>query len=350
MVILAIETSCDETAAAITSGRRVIANVVFSQIDLHKKWGGVYPSLAKREHEAKIGTVVAKALKNARAKIEKIDAIAVTFGPGLVIALEVGIEKAKELARQFDKPLIPIDHLEGHLYSCFAQNQTGRPSRKIIFPFLGLIASGGHTSLVLVKGHQRYEIIGKTLDDALGEALDKAAKMIGLGYPGGPIIEEMARQGNPDFMKLPTPMSGRPGLDFSYSGLKTAFRYQVEKMPSEKVVKNLSHLCASFQEAAFKHLIQKVNRALEKTKVKSVIAGGGVLANRRLRSEMRRLAGKRNVLLYLPSSPGLVGDNAAMIGVAAHYKYQNDIFLKGNFDQLDRVGRTNLEFWTEPIT
>lgn len=346
MLILSIETSCDETAASITQGRRVISNVIFSQVDLHKQWGGVYPSLARREHEAKIDPIIAQALKNARMKIEEVDAIAVTFGPGLVIALEVGVRVAKELTVKYRKPLIPVDHLEGHLYSAFAQNRAGKPARKFEFPFLGLIASGGHTSLVLVKGHQDYEIIGKTLDDALGEALDKAAKILGLGYPGGPIIEELAKKGKPDFIDLPLPLVGRPGLDFSYSGLKTAFRYQVEKMSPRDILAALPHLAASFQAKAFTHLLKKVEAALDNTGLKLLVAGGGVVANQLLRTRLRALAKPKGATLYFPPDEILISDNAAMIGVAAHFKYQNGIYLKGNFDSLDRIGRTDLHYWT----
>jgi len=290
MKILAIETSCDETAAAVTNKRRVIANVIFSQIDIHKKYGGVYPSLARREHERKIDPVISQALKNARLKINEIDALAVTFGPGLVIALEIGIKKAKELAQKYNKPIIPVDHIEGHIYSVFAQNRNGNPKRKIDFPFLSLVVSGGHTSLILVRDHLKYQILGQTLDDACGEALDKAAKIMGISYPGGPVIERLARKGDPNLLDLPIPMEGRKDLNFSYSGLKTAFKTRLEKMTTSQINKNLHHLSASFQEAAFKQIVSKLDQALERTKMRLLVVGGGVSVNQRLKEMIRKLA------------------------------------------------------------
>lgn len=349
MKILAIETSCDETAAAVTEGQRVWSNVVFSQVDLHKKYGGVYPSLARREHEKKIDLVIEKALKNARVSWNEIEAIAVTFGPGLVIALEVGIRKARELAQKHLKPIIPADHIEGHIYSCFAQNRNGRPKRDFVFPFLALIVSGGCTSLVLVKNHQDYEILGKTLDDAAGEALDKAAKVLGMSYPGGPIIEKLAEKGKPDFLDLPIPMEKDPGLNFSYSGLKTAFKKRIEEMSPGAVVKNLPHLAASFQETAFLEIIKKLDQALREIEVKFLVVGGGVIANKKLRRMIRQLMRQRKLVVFFPSSEKLIGDNAAMIGVAAYFKYQNGIYLKDNFDKLDRIARPDLKVWTIPI-
>ncbi|MFC1727176.1 tRNA (adenosine(37)-N6)-threonylcarbamoyltransferase complex transferase subunit TsaD [Patescibacteria group bacterium] len=350
MKILAIETSCDETAVAVTEGRRILSNVIFSQINIHKKWGGVYPSLAKRAHEEKIDVAIQKALKNAGVKINQIDAIAVTFGPGLVIALEIGLNKAKELAVQYNKPLIPVDHIEGHIYSCFAQNSQGNPKREINFPFLALIVSGGHTSIILVKDHLKYEIIGRTLDDAAGEALDKAAKMMGLGYPGGPVIEELAKTGDPLFLDLPMPMKNNKTLDFSYSGLKTAFKYQLEKMPEKVILKNLSHLAASFQEVAFNQIIDRLEKAFLNLKGPTLqawelVVGGGVVANKKLRQKIRQLVKQKKASVLFPLSQKLTGDNAAMIGVAAHYKYQKGVYLKDGFESLDRVARPNLKMW-----
>jgi N6-L-threonylcarbamoyladenine synthase len=345
MKILAIETSCDETAAAVTEGRRVLSNVIFSQVDIHKKWGGVYPTLAKREHEKKIDPIVEKALKNARVKIEDVGAVAVTFGPGLVIALEVGIRKAKELAEKYQKPLIPVDHLEGHIYSCFAQNRNGKPKRDFKFPFLALIASGGHTSLVMVKDHLKYEIIGQTLDDALGEALDKAAKILGMAYPGGPIMERLAEKGRSDYLELPLPLARDPRLAFSYSGLKTAFKNRLANKSQKEITKNLPHLAASFQEAAFAHLLDKLGKAITKSGLPFLTIGGGVIANKKLRFLIRELAREKGVEVYFPYSDKLIGDNAAMIGVAAHYKYKKGVFLKTNLGRLDRVARPNLKMW-----
>lgn len=348
MKILAIETSCDETAAAVTEGRRVLSNVIFSQINIHRQWGGVYPSLAKRAHEEKIDQVVSRALKNARIREKQIGAVAVTFGPGLVIALEVGLEKAKMLAKKWQKPLIPVDHLEGHLYSPFAQNQKGNPSREINFPFLGLIVSGGHTSLVKVRNYLDYEIVGQTLDDALGEALDKAAKILGLGYPGGPVMERLAKKGNPDFLALPVALKGKKTLDFSYSGLKTAFKYQIETMSQAEIRANLVHLAASFQKAAFVQITDRLQEALLKEDPLFLAAGGGVIANQNLKQRIRRLAKKEKIKTFFPPKKNLTGDNAAMIGVAAHFKYQKGIYLKNDIARLDRVARPDLKLWVKP--
>lgn len=246
MNILAIDTSCDETSVAITDGRRVLSNVIYSQVLLHKKWGGVVPSIAKRAHEERIDWVVKVALnkyqrgktsavkqkqnqeQTVEVKIEmaNIDAIAVTQGPGLAVALEVGIKKAKELAQKYNKKLISVNHLEGHIYSAFVQNSAGNPIKDFRFPYLALIVSGGHTEFVIFKNHLEYKIIGSTLDDAAGEALDKAAKLLGLGYPGGPVLERLAKQaGNIDSHNFPRPMLKSKDLNFSFSGLKTSFYY-----------------------------------------------------------------------------------------------------------------------------
>ncbi|MBN1263614.1 MAG: tRNA (adenosine(37)-N6)-threonylcarbamoyltransferase complex transferase subunit TsaD [Candidatus Pacebacteria bacterium] len=347
MKILSIETSCDETAAAVTEGRRVLSNVVFSQINIHKKYGGVYPALAKRAHEEKLPIVVKKAVKNAGIDLGEIGAIAVTFGPGLVVALEVGLRKAKKLASELKKPLIPVNHLEAHFYSCWAQNRNGRPLREFAFPFLGLVVSGGHTSLILVKNHLDYQVLGQTLDDACGEALDKAAKVLGLGYPGGPIMEELSLKGDPDFLDLPVPMKTHPGLNLSYSGLKTSFKNRVARLSQKTVRKNLPGLAASFQQVAFEAILVKLKRALLTTGTKNLVAGGGVLANKKLRLLIKQLALKLGVKVFFPPFPKLVGDNAAMVGVAGYYKYQEGIYLKKNFDPLDRIARPDLNLWTK---
>ena len=222
--ILAIDTSCDETSVAIVEGRRVLSHVEYSQIAMHVKWGGVVPSIARRAHEERIDWVVDQAVK--KFEIKNIDCIAVTYGPGLAIALEVGIKKAKELTRKFKKKLIAVNHLEGHIYSSFVQNSRGNPIRDFRFPYLALVISGGHTEIVLWRDHLKYEVLGETLDDAAGEALDKAAKMLDLGYPGGPVIERLAKEvQNKDFYNFPRPMLKSKTLEFSFSGLKTAFFY-----------------------------------------------------------------------------------------------------------------------------
>lgn len=343
MNILAIDTSCDETSVAITSGQKIISNVLFSQAKLHSQYGGVFPSLAKREHLTKIKPTVALALKRARLNWKQIAAIAVTFGPGLAPALEVGINMAKELSKKYSLPLIPVDHLEGHIYSAFVQNQQGKPNREIKFPLLALIVSGGHTQLVLMRQHVHYQILGQTLDDAAGEALDKAARLLGLGYPGGPIIERLAKTGNCQKYLLPIPMQHHAGLDFSFSGLKTAFKRVVYNLPEPEKNQNLNHLCASFQQAVITALLLKLKLAITQYQPKLLVVGGGVADNQALRQQIRALF-KKQLPIYFPAQKFLNGDNAAMIGVAASFKYQKGIILK-NPNKLDRLPRANLNYY-----
>ena len=366
MNILAIETSADETACAVTSGRRVLSNVIYSQIATHTKWGGIYPALAKRAHEEKIDGVVEEAIKKSSTKIlsrlnsslrssnnksrknfvsdffKNIDCIAVTYGPGLAIALEVGIRKAKELAVKYKKKLIAVNHLEGHIYSNFVQNNQGNPKRPFKFPYLALIISGGHTEIVLFKDQVSYEILGETRDDAAGEALDKAAKMLGLGYPGGPIIERLASKvDNKDFYKFPRPMINSKNLEFSFSGLKTSFFYFLKKSYPKKVTSEVKELASSFQEAVFETLVFKTEQAIKQTGINRVVVGGGVIANMYLRKLLRNLVKKYKGEVLFPTYKYLTGDNAAMIGVAANFKLKRNITVK-NLDKLDRIPRLSL--------
>jgi len=340
MKILAIDTSCDETAAAIVDGRKVLSNVIYSQILIHKKWGGVVPSLAKRAHEERIDLVVNECLK--KSKIQdlrsRIDYIAVTAGPGLAVALEVGIKKAKELAEKYNKKLIAVNHLEGHIYSPFVQNSKGNPKREFKFPYLALIVSGGHTELVILKNHLQYEVIGQAIDDASGEALDKAAKMLGLGYPGGPVIERLANSvGNKDFYGFPRPMIKSKDLKFSFSGLKTSFYYYINKLKPEEKVSRVKELVSSFQEAVFDTIVKKTDRAITQTGINRLVVGGGVAANLYLRKKLRKLVKKHKGEVIFPPFQYLTGDNAAMIGVAAFYKAQKKIFADAQ--TLDRQPR-----------
>lgn len=296
MLILAIDTSCDETSVAITDGRRVLSNVIYSQVLLHKKWGGVVPSIAKRAHEERIDFVVEEALKKfskgktsavkqkqnqeqtaeVKIRMANIDAIAVTQGPGLAVALEVGIKKAKELSLKFNKKIIAVNHLEGHIYSAFVENSQGNPEIDFEFPYLALIVSGGHTEFIIFKNHLEYQIIGQTLDDAAGEALDKAAKLLGLGYPGGPVLEKLAKQvGNKDDHHFPRPMLKSNDLNFSFSGLKTSFYYFLKSQamktapvfPLRSSTGTVKELASSFQEAVFDTLIKKTERAIKLTTI-----------------------------------------------------------------------------------
>jgi N6-L-threonylcarbamoyladenine synthase len=352
--ILAIDTSCDETAAAITVGQRVLSNIIWSQIEVHRPWGGVVPDLARKEHQKHLGQVIDLAIKRANTTSKRfklpwkinwqtIDAIAVTQGPGLAIALEVGIKKAKELAQKHRKPLIAVNHMEGHLLSPLARNSKSQtPNLKLKLPALGLLVSGGHTQLVLINQIGNYQLLGETLDDAAGEAFDKVAKMLNLGYPGGPIIEELARKGDPHRFELPIPMARDPSVNFSFSGLKTACLYKIRSIPESK--KNRQFYCdfaASFQRVLAKAITIKLKKALEFYRPKQLFLGGGVISNLYLRREIRKTARKYQIPVLIPYSPRLLTDNAAMIGIAAFYKAQRGKFVK-DISNLDR--KPNLNF------
>ena len=330
-LILAIDTSCDETCAAVTQGRKILSNVIASQINIHAKYGGVVPHLAKRAHEAKIEFVVREALKRFAP-----DAVAVTVGPGLAPALEVGIAYAKKLALKWHKPLIAINHMEGHLLSSLANMEGSDPSN-----FIGLLVSGGHTELVYVRRIGSYQLLGQTLDDAAGEALDKLAKMLQLGYPGGPIIEQLAKKGNPDAIKLPVPMQYSKDLNFSFSGLKTAAMYLISPRgvrifhPGVEYIYNMG---AAFQQSIAISLYTKLKKAIKQYQPKAILLGGGVFANLYLRRQVRLAAKPLPVLI--PYSKKLFTDNAAMIGIAAYFHFLKKDFVK-NPASLDRQPSLN---------
>ncbi len=358
MVILAIDTSCDETACAVGEGRRILSSVVYSQVLIQTQWGGVVPTLAKRAHEERIDGVIEKtlrkfvmrhhAVRGARQRytisgmMKHIDAVAVTYGPGLAIALEVGIRKAKELCRHYNLPLIGVNHMEGHLYSPFVQNSAGNPARAFTFPYLGLLASGAHTELVIFKNHLEYELLGETLDDAAGEAIDKLGRLLGLGYPAGPAMERLAEEvGNSDNYRFPRPMQKTDSLDFSFSGLKTAFFYKFRSMSEEEASSNIKELASSFMEAVYDSLLMKLEKAVVQTGISRIACGGGVMANRRLRLLIRRVAARHGGSALFPAYQYLNSDNAAMIAVAASYKTQATKFIT-DIDSLDRVPRLRL--------
>ena len=330
MKVLGIETSCDETAVAvldITGNKiRVLSNTISSQVKLHAKYGGVVPNLAAREHVKNISRVFKLALKTARIQDFKkeIDLIAVTRGPGLGPALLVGITFAKTIAWKYQKPLIGVSHMEGHIYSNWLK-PVGVNSKFEIrnskFPILNLIVSGGHTELVLMEDYGKYKLIGETLDDAVGEAFDKVARLLGLGYPGGPIISKIAEKGNPDRYPLPSPMIHSKDYNFSYSGLKTAVLYLTRDIGklTPQIKKDIA---ASFQKAAVHVLIQKTMRAEKEHGVKSIFLSGGVSANRLLRSGLNKAAVELGINYSQPEFE-YTGDNAAMIALAGYFSYRN---------------------------
>jgi N6-L-threonylcarbamoyladenine synthase len=325
MRILAIETSCDDTCAAVLEDDRVIKSVISSQTEVHRQWGGVVPNLAKMAHQENIGWVISAALgvnknNDFNKRMSQIDTIVVTAGPGLAPALEVGVNEAKKLGKEYHIPITVVNHVEGHILSNWVKNVNGKPERNFEFPLLALTVSGGHSKIVLAERVGEYKTIGETLDDAAGEALDKAAKLLGLGYPGGPVIERLAMKGDKDFLKLPQPLMDKKILDYSFSGLKTSFYYKIKDWPKGKVEENLNNLAASFQEAVLETLVRKFKLAAERYKPKMLTASGGVMANRELRKKLRRMAKELGLKIYFPEKKWLNTDNAAMIGVAGYYK------------------------------
>lgn len=332
MKILAIETSCDETAAAVLSDTKVLSSIKYTQSD-HAVWGGVVPSIAKREHEKTIGPVVQKALQDAKTQIEDVDAIAVTVGPGLAIALEVGIKTAKDLATKYNKKFIAVNHIEGHILSPLL-------NAEITFPALALVVSGGHTELDFVEEIGRYRILAEKIDDALGEALDKAARLLELPYPGAPLLEAAARDGNPKAYALPLPMAGQEDQGhFSYSGLKSAFARLVTTTGIDKT----NDLAAAFQNRAFQHLINVTKKSIEKleTVPHDLLVGGGVIANQELRSRLTKMAEELGMAVHF-APMDVTGDNAAMIGLAAFYKAQKNQFVE-DLTKVDRLPRLRVD-------
>ena len=335
--ILAIETSCDETAASVVEdGQRIRSNVIASQIDIHRRYGGIFPEVASRQHILALPTVIREAMAQANADWSDLDAVAVTYGPGLAGSLLVGVNAAKGLALALDLPLIGINHLEGHLYSNWLKTDEETPVPR--FPAVCLIVSGGHTELVLIRGHLDYEVLGRTLDDAAGEAFDKVARLMGLGYPGGPAIQQAAEGGNPAAFDLPRARL-RGTLDFSFSGLKTAVLRVVQRYtdriesPADTAVVQLplpslpvAHLAASFQMAVVDVLVEKTCQAAARFDAAEILIAGGVSANTVLRREMIARADRP---VRVPPLV-LCTDNAAMIGAAAHHRY-----LAGQFADMD---------------
>lgn len=346
--ILGIDTSCDDTSVAVLENDRVLANVVSSQIDVHKEWGGVVPNLARREHERLIGPAVELALKRSGLKdIKKLNAIAVTYGPGLAPALEVGVAWAKRLATENKLPLIAVNHMEGHMLSALLKNKSGKAYSgidKIKFPIMGITVSGKHTELIWSKKLGYYKILGQTLDDAAGEAFDKIGRMLDLGYPGGPVIARIGEEGNPNAYKLPRPMHATKDYNFSFSGLKTAVlnhSTDLRKALGKDFPKAIPDYCASVQEAIVDSIIIKAARAARELKPKLMLLGGGVAANKRLRVKLRRISRELNIPIYFPDN-NFSTDNASMIALVGYYKYLRKEFVK-NILELDRKPSLTIE-------
>ena len=332
IVILAIESSCDETAAAVVkNGREVLSNIISSQIALHTLYGGVVPEIASRKHIEKINQVIEEALKQANMTLDEIDAIGVTYGPGLVGALLVGVAEAKAIAYAAKKPLIGVHHIEGHISANYIENKDLEP------PFACLVVSGGHTHLVVVEDYGKYKILGRTRDDAAGEAFDKVARAIGLGYPGGPKIDKLSKEGNPEAITFPRAHIAESVYDFSFSGLKSAVLNYLNgaKMKGEEIV--AADVAASFHKAVTDVLVEHAMMAVKEYGFDKLAIAGGVASNSTLRREMELACEKNNVKFYHPS-PILCTDNAAMIGAAAYYEY-----LAGTRHGLDLNAIPNLK-------
>jgi len=331
VIVLAIETSCDETSVAVLrDGHEILSNKIASQVELHKKYGGIVPEIASRKHVEVINPLIKEALEAAKIDFKQIDAVAVTYGPGLVGSLMVGICAAKAIAWSLNLPLIAVNHLEGHIYANFLTSNFQPPTSKQDsiskfqtpnFPFICLLVSGGHTMLVLVKDHGDYQTLGRTRDDAAGEAFDKVARFLKIGYPGGPIIDLLAKRGNPHAIEFKRPMLDKEfGYDFSFSGIKTAVVNYVSKQ-SEVSSKQVTDIVASFQQAIVDVLVEKTIRAAKEYHCTWVALAGGVSANSLLRESLKTRAKKEHLMVSLPPL-ALCTDNAAMIAGAAYHKFK----------------------------
>jgi len=315
-IILAVETSCDETAVAVlANGDDLLANLVSSQIQVHRQFGGVVPEIASRHHLEQVNRLVDLALQEAKLGLADLEAIAVTYGPGLVGALLVGVSTAKALAYSRNLPLVGVNHIEGHIYANWLTH------RKIEFPLACLVVSGGHTALVRMNDHGSYHLLGQTQDDAAGEAYDKVARAMGLGYPGGPLLDELARKGNPQAIPLPRAWLGEDSFDFSFSGLKTAVLNYQNRVAQKGEEVNKADLAAAFQASVVEVLVEKTVRAACKNKLKTVLLAGGVAANSLLREQLKKRCEDEGLALLYPPLQYCT-DNAAMIACAGYYRYK----------------------------
>lgn len=334
VVILGIETSCDETSAAVLlNGTDLLSHVISSQISTHQKYGGVVPEIASREHSLHLKPVVQQALDEAKVTFRDLSAIAVTYGPGLVGSLLVGVSGAKAMAYASGIPLIGINHLEAHIYANFLEHQD------IQFPFLALLVSGGHTHLILFEAHGKYKVLGHTRDDAAGEALDKVARTLGLAYPGGPEIQRVAQEGDAQAFKLPRAMLEPDSLDFSFSGMKSAVLNVLNSARMRGETLSVPDIAASFQQAVVDVLVRKALMAIEQNRVKTLLLAGGVAANRLLRETLYGALTERGVRLIYPS-PIFCTDNGAMVATAGHYHYLDGDFAPWTLNAIPGLNLT----------
>ena len=343
-LIIAFDTSCDDTSVAVLRGRRVLSSVVSSQIEIHAQWGGVVPDIARREHERNIGIVYEEALRKAKVKIEDIEYIACTYGPGLAIDLEVGLRFAKDLAVKYGKPFVPVNHMEGHLLSGLLLNSKGngliRGNTEKLFPALGLLVSGKHTDLVYVDKIGSYKKLGETLDDAVGEAFDKVGRMLNFGYPGGPTLTEFAKKGKRGVITFTVPMKNSNNLNFSYSGVKTAALYKTKELREiyEKDSEWVYDFCRGFLDMIIESLRIKLSCAFELyPEVKSLFVGGGVFNSEEIVRRVGFFAGENGLQFVYPEQK-FRGDNAGMIGIAAYYKILKKEYLESSVD-IEKIDR-----------